>query len=393
MRKIQILPVIALLIFSCTSNSQEVNNQPNSVLDTLETATIPPETVGRAVEIVFCLDATGSMSGLIETAKEKIWSIVSEMAQSSEVTHLKLGMVFYRDRGDKYITKPISLTTDLDSVYTEFLAIKADGGGDTPESVNQALNEAVSNMDWSEGSTTYKTIFVIGDCPPHMDYANDVKYSVSCKKAAGMGIRINTIKLGNSCTGAIEHFQAMSECSNGEFLQLDQNAKDYIVSTPYDKEINEVSMQIDDSRMYYGSKEEQRVNYTKKENSMQVYIDGSVTSNSDRVAYKSSKAGKNAWMGEKEMVDDYSKNKVKVEELKEDQLPQELKGKSTEEKKQLIEKIQSERTVNNSKLTDLNKKRRDYIAKENKSRGKESSFSKEVVEIMEEQAKGNKGSK
>ncbi len=64
------------------------------------------------------------MSGLISTAKEKIWSIVSELSQTQPAPTIKLGMVFYRDRGDAYITKVIPMTLDIDSVYTELLAFR-----------------------------------------------------------------------------------------------------------------------------------------------------------------------------------------------------------------------------------------------------------------------------
>lgn len=43
-------------------------------------------------------------------------------------------MIFYRDRGDLFITKQIPLTTDLDNVYSDLLEIIADSGGDSPES-------------------------------------------------------------------------------------------------------------------------------------------------------------------------------------------------------------------------------------------------------------------
>ena len=174
------------------------------------------------VEIVFCLDATGSMSGLIGTAKEKIWSIVTSIVQDTIPTEVKLGMVFYRDRGDAFVTKYIDLTPDIDSVYEELLAITATGGGDAPESVNQALFEAVTKNSWSQDAITYKTVFLVGDCPPHMDYEDEVQYMETCELAKEKGIIINTIKLGNGCPDAIPHFKNIASCSEGTYLHLDQ---------------------------------------------------------------------------------------------------------------------------------------------------------------------------
>src|SRR4249919_2536157 len=91
------------------------------------------------VEVVFCLDTTGSMGGLIEGAKQKIWSIVNQIASGRPIPEVKVGLLAYRDRGDAYITKLFELTTDLDEVHKNLKGFKAEAGGDTPESVNQAL--------------------------------------------------------------------------------------------------------------------------------------------------------------------------------------------------------------------------------------------------------------
>jgi len=328
------------------------------------------------------------MSGLIGTAKEKIWDIVSELAQSNDVESLKLGMIFYRDKRDAFVTKKIQLTTDLDEVYDKLLQIEADGGGDTPESVNQALHEAVSDIQWSDQQKTYKTIFVVGDCPPHMDYQDDVKYTLSCKEAARKGITINTIKLGKSCTEAIVHFRKMASCTNGEYLHLDQHASDVVIATPYDDEIYEVSKSIDQSRVYYGTKAEQSVNYLKKEKSLEVYEKSSKTANSSRASYKMSKAGKKSY-GNKELITDYIEDKVEIEEIAEEELPIDFKGKSKQEIKVELEKLKKERKENEQKLRELSKKRKNYIKEQKKklSKTEKKSFSEKVVEVLKKQSK------
>ncbi len=384
---------IALLSFGTVSCKNNVKKKTDEVVITAyasenkENPMVKSKT--KDVEIVFCLDATGSMSGLIGTAKEKIWDIVSELTQSSDVESLKLGMVFYRDRGDGFVTKQIPLTTDLDEVYSDLLEIEAAGGGDTPESVNQALNEAVTDMKWSNKSKTYRTIFVVGDCPPHMDYQDDVKYTESCKKAAKKGIIINTIKLGTSCRSAIPHFKKMASCTNGEFMQLDQHASDIVIATPYDDDIYKVSQSIDKSRMYYGNEAEQAVNYDKKAKSMAVYEKSSKTSNSARATYKMSKSGKKSWMGNKEIVNDYADGKVSVEEIAEEELPKELKGKSKTEIKVALEKLKKERKEKEKELKELSEKRKQFIKQKKKelATSEQTSFSEKVVDVLKKQAK------
>src|SRR6267378_5466148 len=100
------------------------------------------------IEVCFVLDTTGSMGGLIEGAKQKIWSIANEMI-SAQPTELKLGLIGYRDRGDEYVVKSFSLTDDIDAIYGHLREFQAGGGGDAPESVNEALAEAIHKMPWS----------------------------------------------------------------------------------------------------------------------------------------------------------------------------------------------------------------------------------------------------
>src|SRR3954467_7079620 len=84
------------------------------------------------VEVVFCLDTTGSMGGLLDGAKAKIWSICNQIAGGKPTPDLKVGLVAYKDKGDAYVTKVTDLTDDLDAVHGELMKFTPDGGGDTP---------------------------------------------------------------------------------------------------------------------------------------------------------------------------------------------------------------------------------------------------------------------
>src|SRR5947207_7980699 len=89
------------------------------------------------MEVVFVLDTTGSMSGMIAGAKQKIWAIANKLKSADPTPEISFGLVGYRDRGDTYVTKVYGLSDNLDEVYTHLYAFAAEGGGDTPESVNE----------------------------------------------------------------------------------------------------------------------------------------------------------------------------------------------------------------------------------------------------------------
>ncbi len=79
------------------------------------------------IDAVFVLDTTGSMSGLIDGAKQKIWSIASQMASGRPSPRVRLGLVAYRDRGDAYVTQRFDLTDDLDAIYGHLMQLQAGG--------------------------------------------------------------------------------------------------------------------------------------------------------------------------------------------------------------------------------------------------------------------------
>jgi Mg-chelatase subunit ChlD len=158
---------------------------------------VPPTQSGK-VDVVFVLDTTGSMGGLIQAAKEKIWSIASTLAQAKQSPEIRMGLVAYRDRGDAYVTQVVDLSNDLDTMYSTLMRFNADGGGDGPESVNKGLFDAVYKMSWSTDPQAYKVVFLVGDAPPHMDYQDDVKYPEVVAAAVQKGIVVNTIQCGQA---------------------------------------------------------------------------------------------------------------------------------------------------------------------------------------------------
>src|SRR6516162_3936978 len=204
------------------------------------------------VEVVFCLDTTGSMGGLIAAAKAKIWSICNQVASGKPTPDLKVGLVAYRDKGDAYITQVFDLTADLDAVHARLKTFQAQGGGDTPESVNQALYDSVHKVKWSTDKKTLRLIFLVGDAPPHMDYTDDVKYPVTCKKACAKGIIINTVQCGTDPECA-KFWKDICAKAEGSYIQIEQNGGVVAVATPFDKRLGEINDELARSTLVYGN--------------------------------------------------------------------------------------------------------------------------------------------
>src|SRR5436190_6114335 len=153
------------------------------------------------VEVAFVLDTTGSMGGLIEGAKRRIWSIARRIGEGRPRPDLRIALVGYRDLGDEYVTRVHDLSGDMDEVYQNLSAFQAGGGGDTPEHVSRALHDAVHRISWSQG-TGLRVIFLVGAAPPHLDYQDGFDYHRHVAEAHQKNIVVETILCGGDMQAA-----------------------------------------------------------------------------------------------------------------------------------------------------------------------------------------------
>ncbi|MFC1664378.1 VWA domain-containing protein [Pseudomonadota bacterium] len=351
----------------------------------------PPETISASkIEVVFVLDTTGSMGGLIQAAKEKIWSIANTMASAQSAPEIKMGLVAYRDRGDQYVTQVVDLSEDLDSVYATLMDFRARGGGDGPESVNQALYDAVHKISWSADQTTYKVVFLIGDAPPHMDYQDDVKYPVTINTALKKGIVINSIQSGKSKRTA-QRWQQIAQLGNGEFFRVEQNGSAVAIATPFDRELAKLSKKMDATRLYYGDKTEKEKQKRKLAATEKLHAKASMESRARRATFNSSKSGKSNLLGNGELVDDVSNGKVDLSKIDKDHLPEAMKAMSPTEQKATINSAAKERSALQSQIQVLADKRSDYLKRQfEKLGGEKDSLDEKMYRAVKKQA-GKKG--
>ena len=116
-------------------------------------------------------------------------------------------------------------------MYAQLMDFQADGGGDGPEAVNEALHAAVHQIRWSQDQGAYQAIFLVGDAQPHMDYPDDVKYPDTIKAANARGIIVNTIQAGDDPATHAEWVQ-IAQLSQGAHFKVGQQGDAIAVTTP-----------------------------------------------------------------------------------------------------------------------------------------------------------------
>ena len=314
------------------------------------------------VEAMFVLDTTGSMGGLIAAAKEKIWSIANTLASADPAPEIRMGLVGYRDRGDAYVTSFTPLSDDLDAVYTRLMDFQADGGGDTPESVNQALHEALTKTDWSNDPKAYRVIFLVGDAPPHMNYARDVPYLKSCGLARERGIIINTIQCGNLAE-TTPIWQAIARQAEGQFFGVAQTGSAVLYETPFDHDIADLSKALDKTRIFYGDAQQIEKMEARAKRSDTIYEAAATSAVARRTIFNSRKAGATNFLGTQELIHDVATGHVNLEHLDKEQLPAELKDLDASQLKARIAAQTERRKTIQAKIDNLAHLRQAYIEK------------------------------
>src|SRR5262245_23355596 len=282
------------------------------------------------VEVVFCLDTTGSMSDLIDGAKAKIWAISNQIASGKPTPNLKIGLVAYRDKTDAYVTQVTDLSDDLDAIHGKLKTFRAQGGGDTPEHVNQALHDAVHKIKWSTDKKALRIIFLVGDAPPHMDYKDDVKYPDTCKEACEKGIIINTIQCGSDRQCA-EHWQKICRLAEGSYVQIEQSGGVVAVATPHDKRLGEINKELSDTTLVFGSRAKQAESTVKTDAGKAL----PASAGADRAGI----AAKSGRVATYDLIDAMKAREVELEKLKKDELPPQLQKLNLKEQKEYLEKV------------------------------------------------------
>lgn len=345
----------------------------------------PPELKEKSprVEVVFCLDTTGSMTGLIEGAKQKIWSVVNQIASGKPTPEVRVGLVAYRDRGDAYVTQIHDLTTDLDEVHKNLKTFVAAGGGDAPESVNQALNDSVRRIKWSDEKDTLRIVFLVGDAPPHMDYQDDVKYPDTCKLATEKGIIINTIQCGRDRECA-KCWKDICAKAGGSYAQIAQDGGVQSHDTPFDAELATINSRLLKTNVCYGTEKEQVAGQLKNASAAALPTGGGLAADSAGFRAKQARVAAN------DLLDDLKEGKKKLDEIKEAELPEELRKLTKDELAATMKKLQAERDALKKTALELDKKRMDFIAKksaEDKAKGdQKDGFDSQVLEMLRKQA-------
>jgi Mg-chelatase subunit ChlD len=362
--------LIAVILFALTGTA--VMSYPelaNSFRNPYHPPSQPPAVTVDAprVEVVFVLDTTGSMGGLIQTAKDKIWSIATTMASAQPAPEIRMGLVAYRDRGDDYVTRVTDLSDDLDSVYATLMDYHAQGGGDTPESVNAALGAALDNMTWSQDPDTYRVVFLVGDAPPHMDYQDEEQYPQILARAQRLGVVVNTIRCGDSAQTQ-QSWQQIASLAQGDYFTVAQAGGGVAIATPYDAELASLSAALDQTRLFFGDGAAREKAASKLAATDKLHAEATDASRARRAAFNASPSGEANLFGDLDLVSALESGRVKLEDVEAEALPEVLQPLAPEARQEYVASQADERAKLQKQILEISSARDEYLTEQAGSR-------------------------
>jgi hypothetical protein len=174
------------------------------------------------IDLVFLVDATGSMGDEIDKIKASVDTIATRIEQLPGSSKPRLGLVAYRDRGDEFVTRSWDFTDNIGQFSGNLAQVVAAGGGDEPESVSAGLHDAIHLQGWADNShgRHLRMIVLVGDAPPHLDYPNDYEYTSLLSEAAAAGIKIFPIGASGLKDQGEYIFRQFAEVTQGQFVFL-----------------------------------------------------------------------------------------------------------------------------------------------------------------------------
>jgi len=328
------------------------------------------------VDVAFVLDTTGSMGGLIEGAKRKIWSIARRIEEGRPRPDLRIALVGYRDLGDDYVTRVHDFSRDMDEVHERLMAFQASGGGDTPEHVSAAMGAAVQQLSWSQGPAL-QIIFLVGDAPPHVDYQDGHDYARYARTARARGIAVETVQCGGDPVTA-RFWQEIASLGDGHYARIDAQGGMPAMVTPVDADLARLNGELAGTVVAGGSVAEQ----AKTSRRLEARAAMPAAMAAEAASYYATADR----LAERDLVSlsaEAQRNEVKKLADRPAEAPKALQGRSEAEALAYLKTQQEKRSQLQAQIGALQKQREDYLAK---AGSKKDGFDEQVVQALRDRA-------
>ena len=336
----------------------------------------------RFIDLVICLDTSGSMDGLIDSARQKIWAIVNDLALARPAPRLRVALLSYGNNGhpesEGWVKVESDLTEDLDLISGKLFALRTNGG---TELVARVIRRSLDKLAWQRHAGL-KLIVVAGN--ESADQDTKLSFRDSCKAAIGRGIMINSIycAFGKDGPDVAQGWKEIALLADGHYAAIDQDRGTVQIKTPFDKQLDDLSAAVNGTYVPWGPQGE--VGRKRQLAADRDARNANQGTSAGRARSKASGFYRNDWC----LVDAVEHKQVDLAKIKQEDLPEELRGKTVEELAKYLGAKLAERRRIQKRIQEIHRQRQEYISAEMAKRAltDDQSFDAAVRQAIREQA-------
>jgi hypothetical protein len=332
----------------------------------------------RDVDLVIALDVSGSMEGLIESAKQRLWDITNELAQARPVPALRVAILSYGrpSYGEQsgYVRVDLPFTADLDAANATLFAFRTDGGD---EYVARAIQTSLDKLQWSQRPDALQVVFVAGNESAEQDPQLTLERATGA--AARRGIVVNAIFCGSDNDAAARGWQRVAASTNGLYASIDQNSAAVAnVATPFDARLAALNDELNSTYIAFGNAGESgRANQVAQDSNAATMSPAAAAS---RTVAKAGVLYRSEW----DLVDAVQSGKA-LADIPAAELPAEMQAMEPERREAYVREATARRQDMQRQIGELAAERSRYIA-EQKSDGATAGLDAAILEGIREVA-------
>lgn len=337
----------------------------------------------EAVDLVIALDTSTSMDDLLDSARGSLWDVVNELETAQPRPALRVALIAYGspayDSRNGWVRIATGFTSDLDLVSQRLFELKAGGG---QEYVASAVRAAVADLDWTPSDDALKLLFVAGNEPADQDPRLDLRDAAML--AAREGISLTAIYCGNPQDGPAQSWQELAEWADGHFAAIARRRARGVADvaiTPFDQKLVELGTALNETFVPLGDSGRERFQALVRQDAQ--VLRASPAAAAARVRTKALPGYGAGW----DVVSALAGG-ARIDEVPEEELPEQLAGMRPEERAAVLQELLARRNELRHRIEELTAQRRTHLLEQAGSSGTDAppTFAGTVREVIRTEA-------
>ncbi len=323
----------------------------------------PPPTV----DLVIALDVSGSMDGLIDSAKQRLWDVVNELGRAQPQPQLRVALVSFGRSNyaaeDGYVKINQPFTSNLDLINQQLFSLSTNGG---EEYVARVVSRSLDELQWTDTQNGMRIMFVAGNEAAVQD--PKITLDQAIERAIGQDVVLNMLYCGDPDDHDAVAWMTTAQQAHGMYASIDQQAAAVAaIETPMDKQLNALNEQLNQTYIAYGVEGEKNLANQVRQDSNAASM--SASAKASRVIAKAGGLYRNV---EWDLVDAVESGQS-LKEIDEEALPEPMRDMTTAEKEQYVTEQSETRAQLKQEIAELDQQRAAYIAQVRKQRSEDQS--------------------